>query len=256
MKLSVLIPAYQEEDTIGALLCRLAGLDIRTLGIEMEIIVCDDGSRDGTAMHVRNAQRDCPYVKLVSHSQNLGKGAAIRSALPHAEGDYVLIQDADLEYDPADYPAMISAALAGADVVYGSRFLDGAYPRGMRPANFIANKILVASANLLFHLHITDEATGLKLFRTALLRSLRLTCQRFEFCPEVTAKLALLRIPIVEVPVSYQARGVGAGKKVRWTDAFHAFRVLLGWRLLGFRQNDSTGARPANDPSGSSAAGA
>lgn len=231
MKLSVLVPAYHEEQTIGKVLERVLSVDAGKLGVEMEVVVCDDGSRDGTARQVQRVQERRGGICLVAHTHNRGKGAAIRSALEVATGDYVLIQDADLEYDVLDYPAMLEAVRAGADVVYGSRFLEGRYPRGMHPANYFANKMLTATANLLFGLRITDEATCLKLFRTELLRSLDLRCQRFEFCPEVTAKLGLLGVPIAEVPIHYHARSVHQGKKVRWTDGVQAMRTLVShWR--------------------------
>jgi len=158
--------------------------------------------------------------------------ASIRTALAEATGEYVLIQDADLEYEVTDYPAILAAVNAGADAVYGSRFLARAYPEGMNPANFLANKLLTAAANLLYGHGITDEATCFKVVRTDLLRSLNLRCERFEFCPEVTAKLGRRRVRIVEVPIAYHARDVDSGKKVRWTDGAEALWILVKHKVL------------------------
>ena len=227
MRLSILIPAYHEERTIAAVLRRVAAAD--TPGFAKEIIVCDDGSADGTAREVRAAA--VPGVKLVQHARNRGKGAAIRSALEHATRDYTLIQDADLEYYVADYPAILAALTGGAEVVYGSRFLTRRRPHGMHAANYVANRILTGAANLLYGAAITDEATCFKAFRTDVLRSLDLECEGFEFCPEVTAKLGKRRIPIVEVPIGYQGRDVANGKKVRWTDGVEALWVLVRERV-------------------------
>ncbi|HKA88029.1 MAG TPA: glycosyltransferase family 2 protein [Haliangiales bacterium] len=229
MRLSILIPAYQEEKTIAEVLRRV--LSAPTLGFAKEIIVCDDGSRDGTQEEIEKIAADHPEVKLVRHPENRGKGAAIRTALEQATGDYVLIQDADLEYDVGDYPAILAAVEGGADVVYGSRFLQRRRPDGMRFPNYVANRILTTTANLLYGLDITDEATCFKVFRTDLLRSLGLTCRRFEFCPEVTAKIGKRKLKIVEVPIRYQARTFLDGKKVRWTDGFHAMWVLMTERV-------------------------
>ena len=234
MKLSILIPAYQEERSIAEVLARVSAVDLAPLGVEREIIVCDDGSRDATAERVSGFAAAHPEsaVRLVRHPSNRGKGRAIRTALEYATGDYVLIQDADLEYEPSDYPALLRPALEhGADVVYGSRFRARAYPRGMAPANFVANKLLTTAANLLYGSRITDEATCFKLLRTDLIRALELTCERFEFCPEVTAKLGLRKVPIAEVAIQYRARDVANGKKVRWTDGFEALWVLVKHRV-------------------------
>lgn len=230
MLLSVLIPAYQEEGSIAEVLRRVCAVDTESLGFDKEIIVCDDGSADRTAALIEQAAAGDQRIRLVRHPENRGKGAAIRSALEHARGDYCLIQDADLEYEVSDYPAILEPLRAGADVVYGSRFLARRRPEGMRLPNLVANRILTFTSNLLFGLSITDEATCFKAFRTELLRALGLACTGFEFCPEVTAKLGNRRIRIVEVPISYSARDVAAGKKVRWTDGFEAMWVLLKHR--------------------------
>ena len=231
MLLSILIPAYQEEATIGEVLRRVAAIDTRPHGFDKEIVVCDDGSRDRTAALAAELAAADPSIRLVRHERNRGKGAAIRTALAAAKGDYCLIQDADLEYEVSDYPALLRPAAAGADVVYGSRFLANPRPTGMQTANFVANRILTTTANVLFGLAITDEATCFKLIRTSLLRELQLECTGFEFCPEVTAKLGKRKVRIAEVPIAYTARAVAEGKKVRWTDGVAAMWVLVTHRL-------------------------
>ena len=233
MRLSILIPPYQEERTIGQVLEQVLAIDTESLGFEKEVIVCDDGSTDRTAAAVERAAAGDPRVVLTRHAYNCGKGAAIRTALASATGDYTLIQDADLEYEVTDYPAILNEVKNGADVVYGSRFLTRRWPRGMRAPNFVANRLLAITANALFNLGITDEATCFKVFRTDLLRSLNLECQGFEFCAEVTAKIGLRGIRVVEVPIEYTARREEDGKKVRWTDGFEAMWVLVKHRLRG-----------------------
>jgi dolichol-phosphate mannosyltransferase len=229
--LSILIPAYQEEATIEEILRRVAAVDTESIGFEKEVIVCDDGSRDRTLERAESIAAADRRIRVVRHDKNQGKGAAIRTALAAAKGDYTLIQDADLEYEVTDYPALLREVAAGAEVVYGSRFLTKSRPDGMHAANFVANRILTTTANLLYGLHITDEATCFKVFRTELLRELDLECTGFEFCPEVTAKLGRRKVNIVEVPISYTARAIADGKKVRWTDGFEAMWVLAKHRF-------------------------
>ena len=231
MLLSIIIPAYQEEASIGEVIRRVREIDTESLGFDKQIVVCDDGSADRTADIVEQAAAEDERIILVRHHENRGKGAAIRTALAAATGDYSLIQDADLEYEVSDYPALLTPLTEGADVVYGSRFLANPRPEGMKTANFVANRILTITANLLFGLSITDEATCFKVFRTDLLRSLELTCTGFEFCPEVTAKIGQRKLHIVEVPIAYRARKIEEGKKVRWTDGFEAMWVLVKHRL-------------------------
>jgi dolichol-phosphate mannosyltransferase len=231
MRLSILIPAYYEQATIGEVVRLVRKVEIESLGIEKEIIVCDDGSGDSTAAEVERAAEGDPRVVLVRHTTNHGKGAAIRTALKRATGEACLIQDADLEYSIDDYHALLQPFLKGADAVYGSRFLSRSWPKGMRVANFLANRLLTTTANLLFGHNITDEATAFKLIRTDLLRSLALKCDGFEFCPEVTAKLGRRGARIVEVPIYYNARGISAGKKIRWTDGVKAMATLVKYRF-------------------------
>lgn len=220
MKLSVMIPVYNEADTIEETLAR-----VRRVELDKEIIVVDDCSDDGT----RELLEKESGIKLICHERNMGKGMAIRTALRHAIGDVVIIQDADLEYDPQDFHLMLGPIERGeADVVYGSRFL-GRRPK-MRPANYAANRILAAAASVLFCTRISDEATCYKAFRSEIIRGIRLTCRRFEFCPEVTAKLLRSGVKIVEAPIRYTARSSVQGKKISWWDG-----VIALWTLIKFR---------------------
>ncbi|HUQ02398.1 MAG TPA: glycosyltransferase family 2 protein [Kofleriaceae bacterium] len=231
MQLSILIPAYQEEATIAEILTRVAAVDTESLGFEKQIVVCDDGSKDRTAELAAGVAAKDARIVLVRHEQNQGKGAAIRTALASATGEYSLVQDADLEYDVSDYPALLREVAKGARVVYGSRFMANPRPTGMRTANYVANRMLTVTANLLYGMAISDEATCFKLFETKLLRELELQCTGFEFCPEVTAKIGRRKVPIVEVPIAYTARAIAEGKKVRWTDGVEAMWVLMKHRL-------------------------
>jgi glycosyltransferase involved in cell wall biosynthesis len=244
-RLSVLIPAYHEERTIAEVLRRVAAVDTARYGFDKEIIVCDDGSLDETSPEIERVAAELGGIRLVRHPANRGKGAAIRTALEHATGEYVLIQDADLEYEVSDYPALLDAVAAGADAVYGSRFLARRRPEGMHTANFVANKILTATANLLYSVDITDEATCFKVIRTDLLRDLGLTCERFEFCPEVTAKLRRAGYEIREVPINYDGRSVKQGKKVRWHDGVVALWTLVRYRFWRPRRSPACSVQPA-----------
>jgi glycosyltransferase involved in cell wall biosynthesis len=225
-RLSILIPAYNESETITEALRRVKAAGVES-GAALEIIVVDDASTDGTR-GLLEADTD---IRLIAQKCNQGKGAAIRAALEKVTGEVVIIQDADLEYDPRDYAALAAPILAGqARVVYGSRFLRGR-PR-MAPANYLCNRLLAVTANLLFGAHLTDEATCYKAFDAALIREIPLACRRFEFCPEVTAKVLRRGEPILEVPIRYDARPMDAGKKIRWWDGVVAFWTLVKYRFV------------------------
>jgi dolichol-phosphate mannosyltransferase len=231
-RLSIVIPAYNENETILEALRRVKAAGAEA-GVVLEIIVVDDASTDGTrALLEAECAGSLPgEIRLIAQPSNQGKGAAIRAALGQVTGDVVIIQDADLEYDPRDYPALAAPILAGqARVVYGSRFLGGR-PR-MAPANYLCNRLLAMTANLLFGARLTDEATCYKAFDAALLREIPLTCRRFEFCPEVTAKVLRRGERILEVPIRYDARPMDAGKKIRWWDGVIAFWTLLKYRWI------------------------
>lgn len=228
MKISILIPVYNEFSTLPLVLERVIAAPLPE-GCEKEIVVIDDGSTDGTTELLANF-KDSPVVHVHYSVVNFGKGAAIRQGLTRATGDVILIQDGDLEYDPQDYVAILEPLVRGsADVVYGSRFRRDF--RGMKRSNWLANKILTWTSNIAFQAGITDEATAYKAFRASVLRNLRLSCVRFEFCPEVTAKVRRLGFRITEIPISYNPRGVAEGKKIRWQDGLEAFWTLLKYRF-------------------------
>lgn len=222
MKLSVLIPVYNEERTVGALLDRVLAAD---LGAEKEVVVVDDASTDGTAA-VLESYRD--RVVLARHERNRGKGAAIRTALALATGDYAVPQDADLEYDPSDLAILLrKAKRENLRVVYGSRRLRKENV-GYSSFSFYLGGILVTwIANLLYGLRLTDEPTCYKLVDRSLLTAMDLRCERFEFCAEVTAKAARMGVPIVEIPIHYSPRHIREGKKIRAKDGWETILTLI-----------------------------
>jgi glycosyltransferase involved in cell wall biosynthesis len=225
MKVSVLIPAYNEVRTLAR--C-LEAVYSRNPGRTLEVIVVDDGSSDGTYEAAVAAAR--PGTRVLKHERNAGKGAAIRTALSAATGDVVLIQDADLEYDPADYAALLKPFEEGrADVVYGSRIRNAENGRSYS-TYYWGGRLLSGWTNLLYGSSLTDEATCYKVFNANLLRSFDLRCAGFEFCPEVTAKVLRRGIKIFEVPISYSPRRMEDGKKIRWHDG-----VIHLWTLLKLR---------------------
>src|SRR3990170_3363435 len=221
MRVSVIVPAYNEVGTIREILQRIQSVDIAD-----EIIVVDDGSTDGTAELLRGLDGQ-GLVRAVYHESNRGKGAAVRSGIHHTQGDLIIIQDADLEYDPRDYIAMLRPIQEGvADVVYGSRFLGG--PR--RPTMFwhmVANKLLTFITNILYDTILTDMETGYKVFRRNVVEGLNLKAKRFEFEPEFTAKILKRKVRIFEVPITFNPRDYEEGKKIGLKDAFQAVWTLL-----------------------------
>jgi glycosyltransferase involved in cell wall biosynthesis len=228
---TVIVPVFNEERTVDAVLRRVQACGLPN----PEILVVDDGSTDGT-MAALAAWRNVPNVLVLRHAVNRGKGAAIATALRLAHGDITTIQDGDLEYDPNDLPRLAEAIQRdGCSVVYGSRFL-----RPAAPLPWTKFRLAVALLNLLIRLlygrRLTDEATCYKAFRTDLLRGLDVQARRFEFCPEVTAKLCRLGVPIREIPISYHPRGHAQGKKIGWRDAWPTFWTLLKWRFLPIRR--------------------
>jgi glycosyltransferase involved in cell wall biosynthesis len=228
MKVSIIIPVYNEFRTFEQVLERVQAAALPE-GCEKEIVVVDDGSTDGTDRIFGERARRGALVGC-RREVNAGKGTALRAGFGLASGDIILIQDGDLEYDPNDYARLIEPIVRGeADVVYGSRFRGSA--NGMTLRHRLANRLLTAAANLLFDAEISDEATAYKAFRASLLREVRLECRRFEFCPEVTAKIRRLGHRIHEVPISYNARGIAEGKKIRFADGLEAVWTLLKYRL-------------------------
>ena len=235
---TIIVPALNEEATIGEVVDRLLALPLRT-----QIVVVDDGSTDRTGWTLASFG---DRIETLRHETPQGKGASIVHALTVAEGVATIVQDADLEYSPEQIPGLVAPILAGeANVVYGSRFTRG-MPPGMALPNRVVNRLLAWTVGLLYARRVTDEATCYKAFRTDLLRRMELQCRRFEFCPEVTAKAIRLGETIREMPVVYVPRGKAEGKKIRWTDAPEAFATLARYRF--WRPAPEPKAQPAPSP--------
>lgn len=237
-KLSVIIPAYNEERYIGEILRRVKAVDLGR--VKKEIVVVDDGSQDKTAAIASKVKG----VKLVRHIKNAGKGAAIRTGLKHATGSIILIQDADLEYNPAEIARVIRPIVdRKTKVVFGSRYLDDVQKRRNKmflkkthknayQVFYLGGRGITLFANLLFNAKITDEATCYKAFRSEVIKSIPLRCRRFEFCPEITAKIAKRGYKIVEVPITYNPRSFEQGKKIKMSDGLEAVWTLLKYRFV------------------------
>lgn len=235
MKLSIIIPVFNEKETVGLLLQRV-NKAVLPRSIAKEIIVVDDGSTDSTSK-VLNSIKNIKF-KLSKHSKNLGKGMAIRTGIRQCSGDYIIIQDADLEYDPQDYIKLIEPILKGrAQVVYGTRLID--YPLNMwgdhktvLPLHLIANRLLTILTNLLYGSNLTDMETCYKLFRANVLENIDLKAVGFDFEPEITAKLLKKGIKIYEIPIKTKPRGYNQGKKISWKDGVIAIWTLIKYRFV------------------------
>jgi glycosyltransferase involved in cell wall biosynthesis len=232
MRLSVIIPVYNEEMTIGEVIDRVARVDIGE--IEMEIVVANDGSTDGSQLIVESRLTKQPHlIRLYNTPINLGKGAAVRLGLYHATGDVILIQDADLELDPDEYANLLCPIIEGrTQVVYGSRFLNQKNHRAIPQRTRWANRFLTLLTNMLFRVQLTDMETAYKVFRREVLDGVRLRCVHFDFEPEITGHLARSGHQIVEVPISYNPRRADEGKKISWIDGLEAIYTLLRVRFF------------------------
>ena len=227
--LSVVMPAFNERATIAEIIRRVMAVPIRK-----ELIVVDDGSTDGTREILRTLQEQYPphELRVIFQPQNRGKGAALRTGLQAARGDYVVIQDADLEYDPREYPRLLQPCLEhDADVVYGSRFAGAGPHRVLFFWHAVGNKVLTTVSNAFTDLNLTDMETCYKLFRREVIQSIRLEQDRFGFEPEVTAKIAHRDLKIYEVGISYYGRGYAEGKKIGWRDAIEAFYCIVRYGI-------------------------
>lgn len=225
-KLSVVMPVYNESGTVLEIIRQIKSVP---LSIDREIIIVDDGSSDGTVALLQNLE-DID-IKVFLHKTNKGKGRAIRTALAHATGDIIIIQDADLEYDPQDYIPLLEPILQGkASVVYGNRRgrqkMEKSYAR-----YYWGGRLITAITNLLYRTRIHDEPTCYKVFKRAVLEGIELNCEKFEFCPEVTAKVCKAGHTIHEVPISYNPRGFQQGKKINWQDGLQAIWTLIKYRF-------------------------
>lgn len=234
MKLSVLIPVYNEVNTLEEAVRR-----VRSLNLPKEIIIVDDGSTDGSRDLLKRLEREAksapdPLNEVKIHFQpiNQGKGAAIRSALSHVTGDIVIIQDADLEYDPGDYMKLLEPILSGkADVVYGTRFYGGGPHRVLFFWHYLGNQFLTLLSNVLTNLNLTDMEVGYKVFKTDVLKNIEIKSNRFGFEPEITIKVAKKKCRVYEVPISYHGRTYAEGKKITWKDGFVTLYSLIRFWL-------------------------
>jgi glycosyltransferase involved in cell wall biosynthesis len=234
VKLSVLVPVYNEERTVEEVVRR-----VKAVPLPKEIILVDDGSRDGSRgilerLREEHDERAEPQnqVKVIFQPFNQGKGAALREALRYVTGDIVIVQDADLEYDPKDYPTLLDPIERGhADVVYGTRFVGGGAHRVLFFWHSVGNRLLTLLSNMFTNLNLSDMEVGYKAFRAEALRGIELKCRRFGFEPEITMKLAKRRCRFYEVPVSYYGRSYEEGKKITWKDGVAALYYIVRFRL-------------------------
>jgi len=224
LKLSVIIPVFNEKNTIEQILQRVSNVPI-----EKEIIIVDDCSTDGSREIIKSITNR--NVKPVFQEKNQGKGAAIRTGIEHATGDMLIIQDADLEYDPKDYVKLLQPIITGeADVVYGSRFLGAA--KSMSGLHYFGNKLLTLATNILFGTALTDMETCYKMMKTPIIKNIKLRANRFDFEPEITAKLLKKGVKIKELPINYEGRSWTEGKKITWRDGVAALASLIKFRFI------------------------
>ena len=225
MKLSIVIPVYNEAATISQIVDMVRSVDV---GMDKEILLVDDCSRDGTRDVLEKMGKEQADLKVLFHEVNQGKGAALRTGFTAATGDVVLIQDADLEYDPKEYPRLLQPIVEGhADVVYGSRFLGGGAHRVVFYWHYLGNRLLTTLSNMTTNLNLTDMEVCYKVFKRAVIQSIPLKENRFGFEVEITAKIAKRKLKIYEVPISYYGRDYSEGKKIGWKDGFSALRCIV-----------------------------
>jgi len=229
VKLSVVIPIYNEESTLREIVSR-----VQDAPYEKELILIDDCSKDRSREIMAELAQEHPNISCHHHEKNQGKGGALATGFQHTTGDVVLIQDADLEYDPADYPVLLRPILEGkADVVFGSRFLGGPYVRVHLYYHYLANRFLTLISNLFTNLNLTDMETCYKVFRREAAEQLDIRSKTFAVEPEITAKVAKMRARIYEVPISYAGRDYSEGKKIGPKDGFIAIAAIVRWTLFG-----------------------
>ena len=237
MKLSVVMPVYNERNTLRTIVARV--LDVP---LPIELLCVDDGSKDGSREILAELAAKYPELRVVLQPHNMGKGAALRRGIQEATGDYVVIQDADLEYDPQEYPLLLEPLMQGrADVVYGSRFMGGAPHRVLYFWHSVGNRLLTLMSNCITNLNLTDMETCYKVFRREIIQSVPLEENRFGFEPEVTVKIAKLHLRVYEVGISYSGRTYEEGKKIGWKDGFRAI-----WCMIKYAMKDVPAVAPAD----------
>jgi glycosyltransferase involved in cell wall biosynthesis len=230
-KLSILIPVFNEAKWILPVLEMVSGAD--ACGLEKELIVVDDGSTDGTREILASLDSEKYSARIFFHEKNQGKGAALRTGQGHASGDIIMIQDADLEYSPKEYPELLRPILEGrADVVYGSRLSGGKITRAFKFTHLLGNKFLSLLTNVLYNSTLTDMETCYKVFKSEVFKKVKIRSNRFEFEPEITAKVLKQGVRIYELPISYYGRDYAEGKKITWRDGFSAIFALIRYRFF------------------------
>ncbi len=224
------MPVYNEAQTIHQIIKRIEAVNLGD--VDKELIIVDDFSKDGTREALKELSQNSPH-KFYFHSRNMGKGAALRTALTYATGDIIIIQDADLEYDPAEYAELIKPILEGrADVVYGSRLTGGKVARAFNFWHYIGNKFLTLITNLLYNSILSDMETCYKVFRADVIKNIQIKSNRFDFEPEVTAKILKRKHKLYEMPISYYGRDFSEGKKITWRDGISAIWALIKYRFV------------------------